>query len=720
MEKHSLVEDTFYIVATETTTDEVSRVLKDGDTFAVFDRHGDIQAVGRGQEGLYHEGTRFLSHSVLKLSNARPFLLNSSVTEDNLMFVVNMTNPDVYHEGAIVLPRGTIHITRTKLLRGATCYETLRLINYGLSPVEVGFSVEFAADFADIFEVRGMTRHRRGILYDPAVGADRLSLSYEGLDGRVRQMTIDCSPAPDRLTRLEAIFRDHLGPKAEKEFCLTYACEAGGSSPAVKSYHQARSEAESALQSAQAQDCKIVTSHAQFNEWLIRSSSDLHMMFSPTPFGLYPYAGVPWFSTAFGRDGIITSLEFLWVNAAIAKGVLGYLASVQARESDPERDAEPGKILHETRKGEMAALREIPFDLYYGSVDATPLFVMLAAAYLERTGDLGFIKTIWPNIELAIRWMDHYGDADRDGFIEYARHSSSGLIHQGWKDSWDSVSHQDGTLAHAPITLCEVQAYAHAAKVGGAAIAAALGEAQRSRELLAQAAVLQDKFQRVFWCDELSTYAMALDGDKRQCRIGSSNAGHCLYAGIADAEQARRIAAVLMSEHSFSGWGVRTLSAAEARYNPMSYHNGSVWPHDNALVAAGLARYGFKEHACRILSGLFEASLFVEYRLPELFCGFRRRDGEGSVPYPVACSPQSWAAAAVFLLLQAVLGMKIEAAASRVLFARPVMPEFLDYISIKNLQVNGGSVDLFIERRARFATVEIERQVGQVEVFTAT
>jgi glycogen debranching enzyme len=316
--------------------------------------------------------------------------------------------------------------------------------------------------------------------------------------------------------------------------------------------------------------------------------------------------------------------------------------------------------------------------------------------------------------------MDHYGDADRDGFIEYARHSSSGLIHQGWKDSWDSVSHQDGTLAHAPITLCEVQAYAHAAKVGGAAIAAALGEAQRSRELLAQAAVLQDKFQRVFWCDELSTYAMALDGDKRQCRIGSSNAGHCLYAGIADAEQARRIAAVLMSEHSFSGWGVRTLSAAEARYNPMSYHNGSVWPHDNALVAAGLARYGFKEHACRILSGLFEASLFVEYRLPELFCGFRRRDGEGSVPYPVACSPQSWAAAAVFLLLQAVLGMKIEAAASRVLFARPVMPEFLDYISIKNLQVNGGSVDLFIERRARFATVEIERQVGQVEVFTAT
>jgi glycogen debranching enzyme len=720
MENLPQVEDTFYIVATETTADEVSRVLKDGETFAVFDRHGDIRAAGPGQEGLYHEGTRYLSHLVFKLGNARPFLLNSSVTEDNLIFVVNMTNADVYHEGAIVLPRGTLHITRQKLLRAATCYETFRFINYGLSAVDVAFSVAFAADFADIFEVRGMTRERRGTLDEPTINADRLCLGYKGLDGRARRMRIECSPSPERLTRIEAVFRDHLGPRGQKEFCLTYACETGASTQTTKSYPQARREAESVLQSAQAQDCKITTSHAQFNEWLVRSSADLHMMFSPTPFGLYPYAGVPWFSTAFGRDGILTALEYLWVNAEIAKGVLGYLASLQAREDDAERDAETGKILHETRTGEMAALREIPFDLYYGSVDATPLFIMLAAAYLERTGDLPFIRTIWPNIELAIRWMDQYGDSDGDGFIEYARHSSSGLIHQGWKDSWDSVSHQDGSLAHAPITLCEVQAYAYAAKVGAAAITAALDNGEQSRELLAQAATLQKSFEQTFWSDELGTYAMALDGDKRQCRVGSSNAGHCLYAGIAGPEQARRVAAGLMSEDSFSGWGVRTLSAAAARYNPMSYHNGSVWPHDNAMVAAGLARYGFKDHACKILGGLFQASLFAEYRLPELFCGFTRQEGEGPVPYPVACSPQSWAAAAVFLLLQAVLGMKIDAAGSRLFFVQPVIPQFLDHVSIKNLRVNDGSVDLFIVRRARFATVEIERRVGQVEVFTAS
>jgi glycogen debranching enzyme len=718
--EHLPAEDAFYIIATETTTDEVSRVLKDGETFAVFDRHGDIQALGRGQEGLYHEGTRFLSRLVLNLENTRPFLLNSTVTEDNLMFVINLTNPDVYKEGVMVLSRGTLHITRTKILRGGTCYETLRLINYGLSAVDLRFAVEFAADFADIFEVRGMKRQRRGTARKPAGNRHQLSLGYEGLDRRLRRLNIECAPAPQHLSPTGAVYRDSLGPREEKEFCLTYACQADALPSAVTSYRAARSQAEAALQNAQAQDCKIATSHAQFNEWLIRSSSDLHMMFTPTAFGLYPYAGVPWFSTAFGRDGIITALEYLWVNAGIAKGVLGYLASLQAQERDAERDAEPGKILHETRKGEMAALREIPFDLYYGSVDATPLFVILAAAYLERTNDIEFVRSMWPNVERAIRWMDEYGDADGDGFLEYARHSSTGLIQQGWKDSWDSVSHEDGTLARAPITLCEVQAYAHAAKIGGAAIAAALGENEKSRRLITEAAVLRDNFQRAFWCDELSTFAMALDGEKRQCRVRSSNAGHCLYAGIADAEQARRVAAELMADSSFSGWGVRTLSASEARFNPMSYHNGSVWPHDNALVAAGLARYGQKDEACRILTGLFEASLFVEYRLPELFCGFRRREGEGPVPYPVACSPQSWAAAAVFMLLQSVLGMKIEAAASRVVFARPMMPELLDYISIKNLQVKGGSVDLFIQRRARFATVEIERQVGAVEVFTVS
>lgn len=716
MEDTKSKEDTFYISATDSSADEVTRVLKDADTFAVFNRHGDIEAGGLGQQGLYHQGTRFLSHLVFKLGNARPFLLDSTIKEDNLLFVVNLTNPDVYQRGKIALPRGTLHITRTKLLRESTCFETLKLINYGLTPVAVQFSLEFGADFVDIFEVRGMTRPHRGVRRDEAPDADELRFGYYGLDAVLRRTRVRCSPVPESLTMAGAFFRHELQPKEEREFSIVYSCEMNGAAPAHLSPGRAHHEAKASLKSLQSGECHITTSNEQFDEWVNRSTADLHMMFTATPFGFYPYAGVPWFSTAFGRDGIITALEYLWVNPDIAKGVLGYLGAVQAKESDPERDAEPGKILHETRKGEMAALREIPFDLYYGSVDATPLFVMLAGAYLERTNDLVFVKSIWPQITLAIQWMDQYGDRDGDQFIEYARYSPKGLVHQGWKDSWDSVSHADGSLAQAPIALCEVQGYAYAAKLAGAAIATALGETERSVALLNQAAALREKFHRTFWCEEISTFALALDGEKRPCRVRSSNAGHCLYTNIANTERARRVANTLMRDQSFSGSGVRTLDASEARFNPMSYHNGSIWPHDNALIGAGLARYGYKEETGKILGGLFEASLFVEYRLPELFCGFPHAGGGGPVPYPVACSPQSWAAASVFLLLQAMLGMKIEAAASRLSFVRPVLPHFIDTLAVKNLKVAEGSVDLLVHRRARYAVVEIERREGTVEV----
>ncbi|HSF57028.1 MAG TPA: amylo-alpha-1,6-glucosidase, partial [Candidatus Binatia bacterium] len=564
------------------------------------------------------------------------------------------------------------------------------------------------------------TRERRGVRSEAKIEADQVWFAYEGLDRLVRQMRIQCDPPPNSLTPSRANFIQRLGPKEEMEFFLAYGCEVNGSSSAGLSYRRAHTEAEVARKTLQAQDCQIRTSSEQFNEWLARSTSDLHMMFTATPFGFYPYAGVPWFSTPFGRDGIITALEYLWVNPEIARGVLAYLAAFQAKQRDPTRDAEPGKILHESRKGEMAALREIPFDRYYGSIDATPLFVVLAGAYFDCTHDLGFIRSIWPHIDLALRWIDNYGDRDGDGFLEYERHSPTGLIHQGWKDSWDAVFHGDGALVGGPVALCEVQGYAYAARLAGAAIASALGQIKKARMLLTRAEVLKENFQKSFWCEELSTYALALDGDKRQCRVSASNAGHCLYAGIAEPEEACRIAATMMAEHFFSGWGVRTLAVSESRFNPMSYHNGSIWPHDNALIAAGLARYGFKDQATRILSGLFDASLFVEYRLPELFCGFYRRDGEGPVPYPVACSPQSWSAACVFLLLQSILGMKIEGAASRLSFVRPVLPEFLDGIQIKNLKVGNGSVDLLIQRRPRFATIEIERREGHVEVLTET
>ena len=441
------MEDEFYILATDSSAEEPKRVLKDGETFAVFDLHGDIQPNGPCQEGLYHEGTRFLSHLLLKLGHTRPFLLNSTVQKDNLVFVANLTNPDIYQAGRIILPRGTLHITRTKMLWQGVCYETLSFGNYGLSSIDVQFSVEYSADFADLFEVRGMTRERRGVLQEATLERSRVRFDYTGLDNVVRRTQIECSPPPDSLSGYGLMFRYRLEPKEEREFHLTYSCQISDAPAAQVDYSRARAAAQTALTDQETPECRINTSNDQFNEWLARSSSDLHMMFTATPFGVYPYAGVPWFSTAFGRDGIITALEYLWINPAIARGVLNFLAALQSQQTDVERDAEPGKIMHETRRGEMAALGEIPFTLYYGTIDATPLFVMLAGAYFANTHDLDFIRSIWPNIDFALDWMDRYGDRDGDGFIEYARLSAKGLIQQGWKDSWDSVSHEDGTLA---------------------------------------------------------------------------------------------------------------------------------------------------------------------------------------------------------------------------------------------------------------------------------
>ena len=705
----------YYITTTATPADDRPRVLKYGDLFVVFNRHGDIVPTGLGEEGLYYEGTRYLSEFVLYIGNARPLLLTSTISRDNFLFTADLTNVDILADDEVKIPRGTIHLHRSKFLWNGLCYDKMRIANYGLNAISVPVRLKFDADFADIFEVRGTHREKRGQRLQGSITEKSILLPYKGLDGVLRETELRCSPAPRRISGSEIVFTAFLHPKEEATFYLIISCMPSQGPPPDwdAAFIAGKNELEEEMRGAS----QIQSSNAQFNHWITRSVADIRMMIEGNPEKDYPYAGVPWFSTVFGRDGIITAMECLWLAPDIARGVLRYLADHQATRVDPQADAEPGKILHEMRRGEMAALGEVPFGCYYGSVDATPLFIMLAGAYFERTGDRAFIASLWPHVEAALQWIDDYGDADNDGFVEYSRHSVHGLTQQGWKDSHDSVFHADGSLAEPPIALCEVQGYVYAAKKAAAQLAAVLGKPEFAAALESEVRSLQARFEEKFWCPEINMYAIALDGRKQQCRVRTSNAGHCLFTGVAYPERATPVAQELLGADFFSGWGVRTVGCREARYNPLSYHNGSVWPHDNAIIASGLSRYRFKDLAGRILSAMLDASMFADlHRLPELFCGLHRRGGEGPTLYPVACSPQAWAAGSVFLMLQACLGVSVDGGRRQILLEDPYLPEEINQLWIKGIAVSDANVDLFVERRPEGVRVHVLENPGKIEV----
>jgi glycogen debranching enzyme len=712
--------DPRHVLAPSAAIDDRTRVLKHDDTFAVFDHVGQIKLTGLGEEGLYHEGTRYLSCLMLELDGRRPLFLGSTVRDANDQLSISLTNPDELRDGRIEVPLGTLHLAVKAFLWRAACHWQLRIKNYGVMPRAASLLLRFRADFADIYEIRGMQRAARGRSLPPEVQQGRVVLGYRGLDGLLRRTLLRFTPEPSSLTADSARMDVSLRPGEEAVLELAVACWHGDDAHEPTHHDEARAASEDASGRGRAGACLVRSSDSRFDAWVRRAESDLHMLVSDTPTGPYPYAGVPWFNTPFGRDGIITALECLWLRPELARGVLAYLSANQATEVIPEQDAEPGKILHETRTGEMATLKEMPFGRYYGSVDATPLFVLLAGAYYERTADLAGIATLWPHVEAALGWIDEYGDRDGDGFVEYHRRAADGLLHQGWKDSDDAVCHDDGTLATGPIALCEVQGYVYAARRAGAVLAAALDRTDRGVELNNQAERLRERFESAFWCDDLGTYAPALDGDKRPCRVRSSNAGHCLFAGIADPSRASRVSRGLMAAGSFSGWGIRTLDAGEARFNPMSYHNGTVWPHDNALIALGFSRYGFQDDALRVLTALFEAGTsFDLHRMPELFCGFAREPGEGPTPYPVACAPQAWAAGSVFLLVQACLGLSVSAIEPQVSFTGPRIPEFLSELTITGLSVGGAVVDLLLTRHDDDVGLRVLRREGMVDVLVA-
>lgn len=711
-------DDQFYVMATSSLTEEATFTLKHDDSFAIFNKYGDVLSFDKSVQGIFHNGTRFLSAYRFKIENQKPLYLSSDLREDNEMFSVDLTNPDIVRENSLRLEKGLIHIMRKKVLWDGNYYEQIFFSNFGLDNLTFTIDFTFDADFSDIFEVRGTERMKKGVKLPLKTGKNNIRIGYAGLDNRKRDTNIILKPDPDRIEGSKAAYEIRLA--AGQNFIVNITMSfivSGEKESEVLTFPIAIKKHKRRLDYIHKESVDIFTSNEQFNHWVNRSKADLITMITDTPYGPYPYAGIPWYNTPFGRDAIITALECLWINPDVAKGVLSYLAATQAKDEDPYRDSEPGKILHEARKGEMAALNEIPFGHYYGSIDSTPLFIVLAGAYFNRTGDIGTIKSIWQNIELALTWIDKYGDIDGDMFIEYIRKKKSGLYNQGWKDSHDAISYSDGSLAEAPIALCEVQGYVYDAWMKASVLSDALDMKDKAAELRNRADQLNKKFNEIFWSDEKSTFYLALAAGKKPCNVLASNAGHCLFSGIATFPHAEKTAAGLLCGSMFTGWGIRTLSSEEVRFNPMSYHDGSVWPHDNALIAYGLSRYGLKNEVKIIATGLFDASLHIEgQRLPELFCGFRRRQGEGPTAYPVACSPQAWSVASVFMIVQALLGMEINENEKVIRFYRPVLPDFIEWLKIRNLKFLGHNLNLEFVKTAENVDVGLLNKDKQVRL----
>jgi glycogen debranching enzyme len=711
-------DDRYYTLVGSPGADLPKLVLKHADSFLVADQHGDFPGLGQSEFGLYVDGTRFLSQLELRVHDSRPLLLNAALSEDTLQLGVDLTNPDVFRAGRVVLAGQSIRIARLLTLYGNQLYQTLRVESFAHEPHELPLAWRFASDFVDVFEVRGFGRARRGSLLAPRYEGTLSQLGYRGLDQVVRTTYLAFEPAPDAFADGVALYHLSLVPGARVEISLviTAAVEPG---PAPKSLRlvEVMTRRRGGRDRLARDATKIETGHEQFNRWIERSRTDLHMLLTETPDGVVPYAGIPWYVCPFGRDSLITALQVLPFEPEIARGTLKFLARHQGTVDDDFTDQQPGKILHEYRQGELAACREIPFIPYYGSVDATPLYVMLLAEYVRWTADLPFAKEVWPTVERALAWMAGPGSPDGDGYLRYARRSPGGLGNQGWKDSRDAVMHASGSLAPTPIALVEVQGYQYAALTGAADLAEALGHREVAPGLRDRARRLRERFEHDFWMDGADYYALALDGEGQACRVVSSNPGHCLWTGIVGEGRAKPVATRLVGNDMFTGWGIRTLSASERLYNPMSYHNGSVWPHDSAIVALGLRAYGFTEAFLTVTTALFQTALHMEgMRMPELLCGFPRLQGYGPTRYPVACSPQAWAAGVVFQLVAGMIGLVPDARENRITLNRPALPSWLSSIELRGLRVGASRLDLIVSRGRQVPTVELLGRYGDAEV----
>ncbi len=668
--------------------------LKDSNTFLLADALGDIQGK---DDGLFTDDTRLLSRFELSVAGRRASLLGAAIDRDNTLFTAHLTNRPLAAPGELAIPQGVIHIERNRLLWRSRLYERLTLTNFGDRDAELPLLFFYAADFADIFEVQGTVRKARGELLPAWTATQTVKLSYRGLDDVVRTTHIEFSRAPLTISATQAEFRIHVPRGGAAELLIEIGAQDEGA-PSAPRFAAAAGELSADMQERLGQGASISTSGRLFDQWVERSRADLALLTTSLPTGPYPYAGIPWFATQFGRDAIITALQTLWLNPQLAAGVLSFLASTQATQESAFRDSQPGKIMHETRRGEMAALKEVPFGRYYGGVDTTPLFVMLAGAYENRTGERKLVDRIWNALVAATGWIERRLAGSPTGFLDYARGENTGLVNQAWKDSHDSMFHDDGRFPQGPLAVVEVQGYAYAALKCMSELATRRGDEIRGTEWLRKAQALRAAIEERFWVPQMHYYAIALDGDGTPCRVYASNAGHLLYCGVPSEERAALVAAQLTSARFSSGWGIRTLAEREPRYNPMSYHNGSIWPHDTSICAAGISRYGGRANVVHILNDIFETANQFGMRLPELFCGFPRVAGQGPAPYPVACLPQAWSSASAFLLLQACLGVEVNGERREVHVTRPMLPIGVESLAIRRLPISGATIDLDFHR----------------------
>ncbi len=689
-------------------SDEGLAIIR-GSTFYAATRQGDLTPPGAPQIGLFCDDTRFLSLLELRINGQEPIVL-SSTTMGADMARVELTVKGRSASGEnLDLPVNAVYVHREQLLDHDRLYDILEIQSFHSAEVRLTIELVFAADFMDIFQVRGLLRGKSGRYFCPEVGDSQVHLYYEGLDGRSRSTDVCFAPQPQILEGQRALWELRLPPNGSDRISTTISMTVGETGKQAMSAQLVGGEQET-LEAARnrsgvrhrewEKDCtRFRSDNKIFDVMLETSAEDFYALRMPEKRGTAVAAGVPWFAALFGRDSLLSSYETLLLDPELARGTLRVLASYQGQVQNDERDEDPGKILHERRSGEMTATNEVAFGRSYGSVDATPLFLILAHEYFRWTGDHALLQELKASLKAATNWILDYGDLDGDGLIEYCRRNPKGLFNQGWKDSGDANRHSNGSIAQPPIALIEVQGYAVRALAGMSELLELLDEQELGAQAKKRSDELRLLIEQRFWLEDRAYYAMALDREKSPLRVDSSNPGHLLFSCAISDQRARQVTERLLDKGLFCGWGIRTLSGVESSFNPMSYHCGSVWPHDNAIIGYGMARYGLHRQASIVFQALYDTALqFREYRLPELFCGIERQFKSEPVHYPVSCSPQAWAAGAPFLLLTGLLGLRPDAARRELAIVDPHLPSFLQTFRIENLRIGDSQVALDFKR----------------------